>query len=58
MAIAYGTTAFVSVPLHERLTATFDHDAHRRLVSTNWIRTGAWTTRGIVVAVIAVLAIT
>jgi len=58
MAIAYGTTAFVSVPLHERLTTSFDDDAHRRLVSTNWIRTAAWTTRAVVVAVIAVLATT
>lgn len=57
MALAYGTTAFVSVPLHERLTASFDHDTHRRLVSTNWVRTFAWTTRAIVVAVIAVLAL-
>lgn len=58
MAIAYGATALVSVPLHERLTASFDADAHRRLVSTNWIRTAAWTGRAVVVAVIAVLAIT
>jgi len=58
MAIAYGTTALVSVPLHERLTATFDAAAHRRLVSTNWIRTAAWTARGLVVIAIAVLALT
>jgi len=58
MAIAYGTTAFVSVPLHERLTASFDDEAHRRLVSTNWIRTFAWTIRAGLVAAIAMLAIT
>ena len=58
MALAYGTTALVSVPLHEQLTATFDERAHRRLVSTNWIRTFAWTARALVVAVIAVLAVT
>jgi hypothetical protein len=58
MAIAYGTTAFVSVPLHERLTDRFDSDAHRRLVTTNWIRTAAWTARALVVAVIAVAAVT
>ncbi len=58
MAVAYGTTAFVSVPLHEHLTASFDAEAHRRLVSTNWIRTGAWTARAFVVSVIAVLAVT
>ncbi len=57
MAVAYGTTAFVSVPLHDRLTASFDVDAHRRLVSTNWVRTGAWTARALVVSLIAVMAI-
>ncbi len=58
MAVAYGTTAFVSVPLHERLTATYDETSHHRLVSTNWIRTVAWTARAALVAVIAVIAIT
>ena len=57
MAVAYGTTAFISVPLHERLTDRFEPDAHHRLVTTNWIRTAAWTARGVVVGVIAVVAI-
>lgn len=57
MAIAYGTTALVSVPLHERLTHRFEADAHRRLVTTNWIRTAAWTARGVVVGVIVAVAI-
>ena len=57
MAVAYGVTAFVSVPLHERLTAVFDDDAHRHLVSTNWFRTVAWTARGVVLALFAVVAI-
>ena len=56
MAVAYGVTAFVSVPLHERLTASFDADAHRRLVSTNWWRTTAWTLRGVVLVVLLVTA--
>jgi hypothetical protein len=58
MAVAYGTTAFVSVPLHEQLTERFDPEAHGRLVATNWIRTAAWTTRALVVGVIAVVAVT
>jgi hypothetical protein len=58
MAVAYGTTALVSVPLHERLTHRFDTESHHRLVATNWIRTAAWTLRGLVVAVIATLAMT
>ena len=58
MAIAYGTTAFVSVPLHERLTSNFDSHAHRQLVATNWIRTAAWSARAVVVAVVAVMTMT
>jgi hypothetical protein len=58
MGVAYGTTALVSVPLHARLTQRFDDDAHRRLVATNWVRTLAWTTRGLVVGVIAFAAVT
>ena len=56
MGVAYGVTALVSVPLHERLTATFDADAHRRLVTTNWWRTAAWTVRGVVLGVLLVAA--
>ena len=41
----WASTAFVQVPLHNALGGTFDADAHRRLVSTNWIRTVAWTLR-------------
>lgn len=57
MAVAYGVTAFVSVPLHDRLTDVFDHDAHERLVSTNWPRTLAWTARGLVLIALALVAI-
>ncbi|WP_412063361.1 hypothetical protein [Rubrivirga sp. IMCC45206] len=44
--VIWATTAFVSVPLHTALAADFDADAHARLVTTNWIRTVAWTARG------------
>ena len=36
----------VQIPLHDRLVAGFDPEAHRRLVATNWWRTLAWTARG------------
>jgi len=42
----WGTTGLVQVPLHSRLTEGFDAATHRRLVRTNWIRTGAWMLRG------------
>jgi len=41
----WGTTGLVQVSLHRRLTEGFDAAAHRRLVATNWLRTGAWALR-------------
>ncbi len=40
------STAAVQVPLHRELGAGQDLELVRRLVATNWIRTGAWTLRG------------
>jgi hypothetical protein len=33
----------VSVPLHTRLGEAYDDETAQRLVSTNWLRTAAWT---------------
>lgn len=41
----WGTTALVQVPLHDRLAEGFDAAVHRRLVRTNWLRTGSWGLR-------------
>lgn len=35
------------VPAHRRLENGFDAATHRRLVRTNWVRTIAWSARGI-----------
>ncbi|MCB9791412.1 MAG: hypothetical protein H6741_01680 [Alphaproteobacteria bacterium] len=43
-------TALYSVPAHEALAAGFDAEAHQQLVSTNWIRTLAWSARAGLVA--------
>lgn len=48
--IAWLSTAFLQVPCHSKLNIAFDEDVHRRLVSTNWIRTICWTLRGLLVA--------
>ena len=40
------STFLVQVPLHKRLTTGFDALAHRALVRSNWVRTGAWSARG------------
>ena len=45
VAFIWVTTGLVQGPLHRRLTEGFDAAAHRRLVTTNWLRTGAWTLR-------------
>ena len=39
------STYFVQVPLHYQLSQSFDSDAHRRLVSSNWLRTILWSLR-------------
>lgn len=44
------STAFLQVPLHERLSAGFDPTAARSLVAGNWLRTALWTGRGLLVA--------
>ncbi|MBM3847150.1 MAG: hypothetical protein FJ405_12810 [Verrucomicrobia bacterium] len=36
----------VQMPLHKQLSAGFDAEMHRRLVSSNWWRTIAWSIRG------------
>jgi len=41
----WAATGVVQVPLHSRLTEGFDAATHRRLVRTNWIRTGTWILR-------------
>jgi hypothetical protein len=46
VALAWGATAFASVPQHAILGRGFDTHAHHLLVLTNWIRTYAWSARG------------
>ncbi len=46
--IIWASTFFIQVPLHRQLIKGFDKQAHRRLLQTNWVRTIAWSLRGIV----------
>ena len=50
VAVIWLSTALLQVPLHQRLDQGCDATAHARLVSTNWIRTVAWTLRGVIAA--------
>lgn len=48
--VAWASTAALQVPRHEALvSAGFAADQHSALVATNWIRTIAWSGRGILV---------
>jgi hypothetical protein len=49
--LAWGVTMFASVPQHAALSSGFDALAHRLLVQTNWLRTLAWSGRGLLVVV-------
>ena len=50
--LIWACTAGLSVPAHRELECGFRLDAWRRLVTTNWIRTAAWTLRGGIVLVL------
>ena len=50
LAVNWGSTALVQVPLHGRLEREFTTEAHRALVRSNWVRTTAWTARGALMA--------
>ena len=42
-------TFFWQVLAHQRLARSFDPTTHRRLVQSNWLRTIAWSARGVLV---------
>jgi len=48
LAAIWVSTFALQGPYHHRLTRAFDPFTHRSLVKTNWIRTAAWTIRGII----------
>jgi hypothetical protein len=50
LAVALGSTLFLSVPLHTKMASNPTADVGRRLVVTNWPRTIAWTARAAVCA--------
>lgn len=52
LVVVWLSTALVQVPCHAGLSRGFDPATHRRLVRTNWIRTVAWTLRGLLLCFI------
>jgi len=57
LVVVWVSTQCVQVPCHERLSRAFDPAIHRRLVSTNWVRTAAWSLRGLLVLWMAWVAL-
>jgi len=46
LAAIWASTFLLQVPQHRRLAKGFDEQVHRHLVSSNWVRTVAWSGRG------------
>ena len=51
------STWAVQVPAHTALSGGFSSSDHSRLVASNWLRTAAWTLRGILVCAMTFLSI-
>jgi hypothetical protein len=51
LAVALGSTVFLSVPLHSKMATNPTAEVGRRLVVTNWPRTIAWSARAVVCTV-------
>ena len=47
LAVVWLSTLLAQAPCHRLLATGFDQVVARRLVETNWLRTAAWTVRGI-----------
>ncbi len=47
LVVIWTSTALLQVPQHEILTRGFAAEAHCFLVTSNWVRTAAWTLRGV-----------
>ncbi|MDH3726502.1 MAG: hypothetical protein OER77_03140 [Myxococcales bacterium] len=43
--VIWASTIVLQVPAHNRLGSGFDEDSWRMLVSSNWVRTVAWSAR-------------
>ena len=45
--LIWASTALAQVPQHAALTRGYDPEAHQYLVASNWLRTLAWSGRGL-----------
>jgi len=49
LGLIWVSTAWWQVPLHQALAHGYDERRILRLVQTNWLRTLAWSTRGVLI---------
>ncbi len=56
LVVIWLSTALLQVPRHGRLERGYDAAAHRALVRSNWLRTIAWSARGVLVVWLLVRA--
>lgn len=47
LVLVHAATITLSIPSHNTLGRGWDETAHRRLVSTNWVRTIGWSVRAV-----------
>lgn len=45
--IVWASTFALQIPMHRRLAGGWDESTIERLVATNWVRTVAWSLRGL-----------
>lgn len=57
LAVALGATVTLSVPRHRRMLDAPGPDIGVGLVATNWVRTAAWTGRGVLLVVMLLQAL-
>lgn len=53
IAIIWASTALLQVPQHRAFAGGFDRVAWQKLVLSNWVRTGAWSARAVIVLVMS-----
>ena len=56
IALIWLSTVLLQIPCHNQLLNGFDESTYRRLGSSNWSRTVLWTSRGVLMAYYACIA--
>ena len=51
LGIAWGSTWLLQIPRHNELAACYADGSHAALCYSNWLRTAAWTARGVLFVV-------